>query len=269
VIQRGTGRWVLFGALSLALLAAIGVVVVKGTVLQAPPVSRASALTLPSITPSAEPNRIEALQSELVRVTEYEKTNGCVTTSRFGQPELCGESKRRVDALHEELVAALRALEQRDPQAIAEVTARIRQLTNDPQRTMTFQGSSTNPYTSSGKRIEQYRDTQGFEYWVNPIGNIVVQFGPGPNAPIRFAESGTLTTADLRQRAEDFLTANVSEFTVLRSEFVLRELTASSRYSFRLESRTTPPGERLPPFVQVVLSPVGELMSFSDTRSLY
>ena len=259
------------GALGAALLAVIAIAVGNMSAVQGPDSARSPSPPVPSITAVAETDRIEVLKAELVQVTEYEKTHGCVTTGRFGEPELCGDSKRRVDLLHDALAAAIRALEQRDPQAIAEVTARIRQLINSPTRTITFQGTSTNPYTSSGKRIEQYRDAQGFEYWVNPSGNIIVQFGPGPNATIEFARSGTLTVAELRQRAEQFLAANVTGFAELRSEFLFRESTAvdGTSYSYRWQARTTPTGERLAPFTQVVLSPTGEVMSFSDTRSLY
>lgn len=42
----------------------------------------------------------EALRLELERVTAYELENGCVEEWR-GQQVFCGESKRKVDELHE------------------------------------------------------------------------------------------------------------------------------------------------------------------------
>ena len=220
-------------------------------------------------------DRIEALKAELVRVTEYERAYGCHQLGRFGQVELCGASKARVDGLHEQIVRELRALEQRDADAIDQVTKRIRELTGDPTRTVTFHGTSSNPYTNSGKRIEHYRDAQGLEFWIDPRGNngnnVVVQFGPGPNATIEFARSGTLTVAELRQRAEQFLHRHVDGFEGVQARYTYRQTAkpGGSSYAFRWEASNRPAGEDLAPFVQAVLSPAGEVMSFSDTRTLY
>lgn len=225
----------------------------------------------PSV-PGAHTNeRIEALRAELDSVAQYESAYGCMTFGKNKQPEFCGESKARVDALHDQLVAELHKLEQRSPEAVAEVTAKIRELAGKPSLNVTFEGTSANPYTNAVKRIEQYRDEQGFEYWVNPTNNAVVQFGPGSDKPIRFAEKGDLSVAELQQKAEAYLAQHVADFGKVKADYDFRQMSKPGNvsYAFRWEAKSKPEGEDMKPFVQVVLSPIGEVMSFNDVRSLY
>jgi hypothetical protein len=235
---------------------------VAGTVSAPAPVAAAGPRTT---------EQIEALKAELVRVTQYEVAYGCMTRNRFGEPELCGASKARVDAIHDRLVQAIRDFERRDATAVAAVVARIRDLSEDPTRTATFEGTSANPYTNTGKRIELYRDTAGLVYWVDPTGNTVVQFGPGPNSSIAFAQTGSRSPAELRGMAERYLRAHLSDFARVQSEFAFQSSAkpGGASYAFRWQASTKGAGEDVAPFVQLVVSPAGEVMSFADTRSLY
>jgi len=236
--------------------------------------SIAGTLTAPAPAAAAGPRtneEIERLKAELDRVTQYEVAYGCMNRNRFGQPELCGASKARVDAIHERLAQAIREFDRRDATAVAAVVARIRELSEDPTRAVAFQGTSANPYTNTGKRIELYRDTAGLDYWVDPTGNTVVQFGPGPNSSIAFAQTGSRSPAELRGIAERYLRAHISDFAHVQSDFAFQSSSkpGGASYAFRWQASSKPAGEDVAPFVQVVLSPAGEVMSFADTRSLY
>jgi hypothetical protein len=75
----------------------------------------------------------------------------------------------------------------------------------------------------------------------------------------------------LQQKAEEFLSKNVADFDQVKSDYTLRVTSKEGNVShaFRWEAKSKPTGEDVVPFVQVVLSPIGEVMSFNDVRSLY
>lgn len=216
--------------------------------------------------------KVEALKADLDKIAQYELAYGCTTTDKFGRKEFCGESKQKVDSLHAQLAAEVRKIQQRDPAAVAAVVSNIRVLTGDSNLAVEFDSSAANPYTVGNLlRIEQYRDAKGFVYLVNPATNKVVQMGPGPDSKIQFAASPRLTTDQLRGKAQNFLAGKVDGFDQVKSDFSYREMSkpGNMSYAFRWEARSVPAGEEMAPFVQVVLSPAGEVMSFNDTRSLY
>lgn len=252
----------------------ITLVVLSSCVAEAPSPDGSPA---PTAAPNGSPGaslsveaRISDLRDRLERLTAEELAEGCTTIDRFGQRVFCGESKEKVDRLHDELAAAIQEMERQDTD-VARATELIREVTEDPGREVVFRGTSANPYSASGKRITQYRDGRGFEYWIDPAADRVVQFGPGPDSTIGFATTGELSVDELRGRAEAYLLRVVEGFADLRVGFVYRMNTTEtgSRYAFRWEAPVVPEGERLAPFVQVVLSPAGEVMSFTDSRSLY
>lgn len=216
--------------------------------------------------------KIESLKADLDKVAQYEMEYGCTTTDKFGRKEFCGESKQKVDALHDQLATEVRKLQERDPAAVAAVVSNIRQLTGDSNLAVEFNSSAANPYTvDSQVRIEQYRDSKGFVYLVNPATNKVVQMGPGPDSKIQFAAAPRLSTDELRNKAEAFLEQKVEDFDQIKISYSSKEMSkpGNMSYAFRWEAKSVPQGEELAPFVQVVLSPAGDVMSFNDTRSLY
>jgi hypothetical protein len=216
--------------------------------------------------------KVEALKIDLDKTAQYELAYGCTTADKFGRKEFCGESKQKVDALHAQLVAEVRKLEERDPAAVATVVANIQALAGDSNLAVEFDSTASNPYTANDAvRIEQYRDAKGFMYLVNPSTNKVIQMGPGPGSKIEFAATPKLTLEELRSKAESFLAGKVEDFDTVKAGFSYREMSkpGNMSYAFRWEAKSIPADEELKPFVQVVLSPAGEVMSFNDTRSLY
>jgi hypothetical protein len=216
--------------------------------------------------------KIESLKANLDKVAQYEMAYGCTTADKFGRKEFCGESKQKVDALHDQLAAEVRKLQERDPAAVAAVVSNIREFTGDSNLSVEFNSSAANPYTTGNQvRIEQYRDSKGFIYLINPAANKVIQMGPGPDSKIQFADTPRLSTGELRSKAEAFLEQKIEGFDQIKANYSSREMSkpGNMSYAFRWEAKSVPQGEELAPFVQVVLSPAGDVMSFNDTTSLY
>lgn len=217
---------------------------------------------------------IESIRAELDSVTQYESAYGCLTFGRGGQSEFCGASKERIGTLESKLTEEVHKLElsDRSSEALAQVRSNIESLA-ERKADVTFEGTSANPYTNAVKRIEQWQDDKGFLYIVNPTNNAVVQFGPGPGSKIPFERDGSksLPQSELKAMAEEYLSKHVADFDSVKANFSSRQMSkpGSVSYAFRWEAKSKPQGEDVTPFVQIVLSPVGEVMSFNDVRSLY
>lgn len=217
---------------------------------------------------------IEQLKAELDSVAQYEAAYGCLTFGKNGQSVFCGASKDRVEALENRLTEEVHKLELADraPEALAKVKSNI-QAVAERKADVEFKGTSANPYTNAVKRIEQWQDDKGFLYLVDPKDNGVVQFGPGPGSKIAFERNGSksLPLAQLQAKAEEYLSKHVADFDSVKANFSFRQMSklGNVSYAFRWEAKSKPQGEDVTPFVQVVLSPAGEVMSFNDVRSLY
>jgi hypothetical protein len=226
--------------------------------------------------PGPETNeKIEKLKGELEKTAEYEKVHGCVKKDELGNEVFCGTSKDKVKKLNDELMGEFRKQQMRNPEEVEKVKKNIRDLKEDQLLEIAFEGSFTNPFAEkTARKVESYRDTKGFEYWVDKSNNKVVQYGPGPNSFIKFSEKKTLTDAQLKDKAEKYLVKHISDFDQVKKSYVFEtgskgDLNGTSTYAFRWNAPTTINGEELMPFVQIVLSPSGEIKSFTDTRSLY
>lgn len=258
----------IIGAGTVAIMAGLAIGIIWGFGSSKGDISSAEKSSIPG--PHTN-EKIEALKTELDKVTQYEMAYGCVEQNEYSQDVLCGDSKVRVEAIHKQLVDEWKKLEQRSPEAAAAAMSNIRKLTDKPSLEIIFNGTSANPYTNNKKRIEFYQDSDGMEYLINPSTNKVVQFGPGPNSKIKFVQSSRFTEQDLKKKAEAFLSEHIADFNQIKADFVYRQLSkpGGTSYAFRWEAKTKPAGEDVAPFVQVVLSPAGEVMSFNDIRSLY
>ncbi|WP_376791297.1 hypothetical protein [Thermoflexus sp.] len=213
---------------------------------------------------------IEALKAELERATQEELTKGCVERDpQTGEPVLCGSSKARVEAIHARLVEETLKVEQREPEAVARVIARIRALREDPSLEVFFQGTSANPYLDASHHVEIYQDDRGMMYFVDPATDEVFQFGPGPNSQVEFCSSPSLDVDKLRQRAESFLGKNIPGFQQIQENWTyLESAKGGTSFIFRWEAPGASAGEEIQPVVQVVLYPCGEIKSFLNTSSL-
>lgn len=219
--------------------------------------------------------KIESIKSELDSVVQYEMAYGCVNVNKNKDPEFCGDSKKRIDDLESQLTDEVRKLElsQKSSEQITLLQNNIRTLVGNAKTSITFQGTSNNPYTNTQKRIEHWTDQKGFDYLVDSHTNKVVQFGPGPNSKLTFERDGkkSLSQTELKSIAENYLSRNVKNFDEVKKQFNFRQMSkpGNSTHAFRWEAKTMPTGEEILPFIQVVLSPIGEVISFADIESLY
>ncbi len=218
---------------------------------------------------------IESLKSELERIVEYEMAYGCVEFTENKEPKFCGDSKKRIDNLESQLTDELHKLElgQKSSEQITLLENTIRTLSGQSSSVITFQGTSNNPYTKTQKRIEHWKDQKGFDYWVDSNTNQVVQFGPGPDSIFTFERDGkkSLSQTELKSIAENYLSKNIKNFDELKKQLNFRQMSkpGNATHAFRWEAKTMPTGEEILPFIQIVLSPTGEVISFADIRSLY
>lgn len=226
--------------------------------------------------PGQETNeKIEALKSQINKTAEYEKVYGCLEKDQNGNgPFWCGKSKTKMDALESELTAEIQKHQIRTPEIVAIVTANIREIAENPNLQVTFGGKFSNPYAEkTGKKVEHYGDSHNNVYSVDISTNRVVEF---TDQTVNYNESveNTLTKIALKARAEAYLAQHVSDFAEVKKTYVYNDFAkgdtkSDSVYFFRWDAPSKVNGEDMLPFVMVKLSPSGNLVGFSDTRSLY
>lgn len=230
-----------------------------------------------TIVPGAKTSaRIEELKSEIDKTAQYEFAYGCTQTNEFGQKVFCGKSKDRLEALNKELEKEVRKQTIRSDSEVAIIKSKIRTFRGDSSLEAEYESNFSSPFNEKrAKRIESYRDQKGFEYWIDPETNSIVQFGPAGNSNISFDNSARLSKSDLKKRAEEYLDKHVADFSEVKKKYMeevgSKGLTngSGSENSFAFRWNAPAGNEDMAPFVQVVLSSAGEVMSFTDTRSLY
>jgi hypothetical protein len=131
-----------------------------------------------------------------------------------------------------------------------------------------------NPYIHNGKRVDEYTATNGIKYLVNAETNKVVEFvfSPIPPQEAPYRMTPQISRAQQRQKAEAFLTKHVSDFSQIKNgdNFTYTESSKDNTITaFRWDLKVKLPGGDMVPFIQVVMSPAGDVTSFNDTRSLY
>jgi hypothetical protein len=122
--------------------------------------------------------------------------------------------------------------------------------------------------------LDNYVDTKGHEYQIEPHSGKVVQMGPESgrySAPYQIGQESCRAVGELRSLAVQIIQQQVKNFTNIFSS--LHPLEANDRrrvYFFRWENLTESLFEsEIPPFVQVGLYADGTLASFADTLGAY
>lgn len=227
-------------------------------------------LTFGSATHATEQitSRIDALVTEIDRTAQQELAQGCVEMNVFGQKEFCGESKEKMDALHEEIMTAIRAEKVRSAREVAEVKANIRTVTGNSNLELRFDTKVSNPYTDAiDHSVEYYRDPKGTYYMVDPQTNKVVMFTY--NDHFVTPEDKKLSQDELRATARTYLAKHVEDFDTVEKTYTLEEGSKGDMYVLRYNAPEAVAGEGMLPFVQAKISTGGELVGFGDIRSLY
>ncbi len=213
--------------------------------------------------------RIADLKKQLADAKQYELDNGCVQKNSEGEFIYCGQSQERINSLERQLADEIEKSHHPDATRLSAVTTLVRELQNDPALQLTFQTRTRSSYAEGPSQIETYRDSKGVVYEIDLYSTQIVQFGPGPNSDIVYHATPKLSMEQLRQRAEDFASKYVSNFTQIRATFNLTETTKADQSLtvsfFRWEAKEIPVGDQQKPFVQVGLSPAGDIVSFTNT----
>jgi len=228
-------------------------------------------LTLGSATQaqtSQAPMSVEALKAQIEQTAQEELANGCLEKNEFGRDVFCGSSKEKMDALHDQIQAAIRAETIRSADQVEAVKSNIREMVGSPSLDLRFDAAVSNPYTEKNDvKVEYYKDAAGTMYMVNPATNKVLAFTF--NKVFQVSADKKLSVEELRSKADAYLTKHVDGFAQVKSEYTLEEGSKGDVHVFRYNAPKAVGGEDMIPFVQVKLSAAGELVGFSDIRSLF
>ena len=215
------------------------------------------------------------IQDELNTLADYRAEYDCMTDVPSNVPQ-CEHYNQRFDqqfAMLQDTVHRLN-IENKSPTAMAAAIANIKDLAEDQSLQIHLVDIKDNPYSNNGKNVDMYYDSKGMEYMVDAATNKVVEFVFAPTPPMESSYRMTprLSGSQLKQKADAYLTKHISDFSQVKtsSNFTYTESSKDSlTHAYRWEAKTKPAGEDMAPFIQLVVSPAGDNMSFNDTRSLY
>ncbi|MEY4744887.1 MAG: hypothetical protein RL272_832 [Candidatus Parcubacteria bacterium] len=214
---------------------------------------------------------IKEMFADLDAATAHESDAGCTEDDGRGGKRLCGDSKSRVDALHDDAMRMADGAAARPPQARERAMAAIRAFRADRALGLAYRSTSQNPYSGADdKKIEIYADNDGNEYWIDPADDVLVQAGPGAGLhtpPRKTRPEARLAVAELRARALEIVQAQMPGFASRKSSFhPLEDNKDKQLYFFRWDDFSQPAKEsEMPPFVQVGLDAEGRIVSFTNT----
>lgn len=149
----------------------------------------------------------------------------------------------------------------------------IRQFRLQESLPVHFVAVAVNPYASDARTMEIYEDEDGYEYWIDPRDDRLVQTAPAarqPASPHQTRPEDRLPVAELRSLALQLIEKSVPGFgSRLSCYHPLEDNRNREIYFFRFDDFSAPiPESELPPFIQVGLRADGRLVSFTDTLIL-
>lgn len=141
--------------------------------------------------------------------------------------------------------------------------AEIRRFANDPSLDITF---ITFEYVNNSVWSALYFTKDGSKYWVETQTRRVVQFENSiPTEPLTNNKSAD----EMRGTAEQFTFANSLKFNKFYDDLVFSEKIDKNLFVFRWEYPTATNSEVESPFVQVVISPDGKVVGFTNTLDFF
>lgn len=146
----------------------------------------------------------------------------------------------------------------------------IRRFRQGDSLAVRFLAVALNPYASDGRTMETYEDDQGYEYWIAPSDDRLIQAAPAAGqfaASCQVRPADRLAVAELRQLAYRLISQNLPAFESIRPCLhPLEDNRDRQIYFFRFDDFRRPvPESELPPFVQVSLRSDGRLVSYTNT----
>ncbi len=233
--------------------------------------------TAAAIAAHAEPRMVHVSETikemfaDLDAATAHEADTGCTEDDGRGGKRLCGGSKARVDAMHDDAMRAADDAVARPQDERGRAMAAIRAFRGNGSLGLAYRSTSQNPYSGADdKKIEIYADNDGNEYWIDPADDVLVQAGPGagqhPTARKTRPEA-RIPVPELRAKAVAVVAAQVPGFAARKSAFhPLEDNKDKELYFFRWDDFSQPAKEsEMPPFVQVGLDAEGRIVSFTNT----
>lgn len=233
--------------------------------------------TAAAIAAHAEPRMVHVSETiremfaDLDAATAHESDAGCTEDDGRGGKRLCGGSKSRIDAMHDDAVRAADDAVARPPQERGRALAAIRAFRGDGALALAYRSTSQNPYSGAeDKKIEIYADNDGNEYWIDPADDVLVQAGPGAGLHQKARKArpeARLPVPELRAKAVAVVEAQLPGFSGRRSSYhPLEDNKDKELYFFRWDDFSQPAKEsEMPPFVQVGLDAEGRVLSFTNT----
>lgn len=217
---------------------------------------------------TSAPVSVDALRAQIEQTAQNEFANGCVEKDDRGRTVFCGSSKEKMDALNTQIMDAIRAETIRPADQVAIAENNIREAVGSPSLDLRFDAVVSNPYTENRDvKVEYYKDSKDTMYMVNPKTNEVLAFTF--NKIFTVPADQKLSVEELRSKADAYLSKHVAGFDQVKGEYTSEEGAKGDVYVFRYNAPKQADGEGMLPFVQVKLSAAGELVGFSDIRSLF
>lgn len=217
--------------------------------------------------------QIKKIAGDMDTVIEYQYQHNCISNLHPFDRVDCDSLAQRRDSLNKQLQDEIHTLnlQNKSQTVINAAIAGIKNIRGDQSLQVELIDIRDNSYSNTGKNVDVYKDSKGMEYLVDAGTNNVVQFAPSSGSSAVFKQTPILSQSKLEQQAEDFLGKNIANFAQVKTDFIYSTMTkpGNANYAFRWESKTKPAGEDMAPFVQLVVSPAGDVISFNDTRSLY
>ncbi len=214
---------------------------------------------------------VKEILSNLDNAIQREIATGCTEKDpRSGQTRFCKNSQEKIDALNKKAFQEIDAESSRPPEARAAAEKAIHVFRKNEKLALTYTATVSNPYTDDEAQIETYVDDQGYEYWVNPKNNILVQSSAstGVYSKTSTARSSNLrTVAELRAQAIEIISTQIPDFNAHKGSLhPLEDNKNRITYFFRWDDFTSPVKEsEMAPFVQVGLFADGTLASYTNT----
>ncbi len=211
----------------------------------------------------------ETTLQRLKRAIHDQQRHDCTGNDAI-ESEACKDARTSITDLHEQGRLDVNAGRARPSWARETAKKRIRDFRDNYGLSLTYLQTSSNPYRDDGADIEAYADTEGYEYWINPENDILVQAGPraGEHPTSRtVGPDERHTVPSLRAKAIAIAVAHVPEFEHRKNALHPLEANKDKEiYFFRWDDFSSPVAEsEMPPFVQVGLFADGSLASFTDT----
>jgi len=219
---------------------------------------------------AATKTKAKQLNERLDQAIKEELDKGCVQKDEAGGRRPCGDSKARIDGLHDEAARADDDQKARPEALRGSAVANIKKFRGRDDLAVTYQATSANPYRDDGAVIETYVDNDAYEYWIDPSNDRLVQMGPAARAdqaPHKVRPEDRLPVSGLRDQAVRLIETADPGFAARRSSLhPLEDNKGKQVYFFRWDDFSAPVKEsEMPPFIQVGLYADGRLASYTDT----